>query len=464
MQKITTTVLVLGLFLLSIMACTVADDPEPSTNDQDSAEDQRIPASPKADDVQLLANVHFLRLREVMNYSMEALAEGELVLEDGCVRLKSVHGSNDLLIWPQRFKLSVEGGDIRISDDFGLSLSIGDEISIGGGQVPRDRAQTLVEHPIPEDCHGGHLWLIAEHPGYIQKLVGATSEDEDVDPATFDAMGYASHVGVSIEEAQRRLDLQSLAGYLDAELSAREGRTFAGLWIEHTPQYRIIVQFTQNAQETIALYVHNDELAEVIEVRTADASLAELREAQSEALEAIRAENILVESGIDIKANKVKIYVTERDLLDDAIGKGRIRLSDNVAIVTVPAMSQPDVDDWDLPPDIHFPQVREDGAVPTALLEGELTLEGGCLRVTRPSGFGHLLIWPQRFNLIVDGRDIRIIGDPGVSLSVGDEISIGGGEVPLRHLQTLVEEPIPSDCSGPYWLVGEVPTSPLVDP
>ena len=433
-------ILILGIVVLSMTACTEADGPElatnvhdpaedegisaspeadgqePSTSVQDPAEDERIPASPEADAPELLANVYFLRLREVMNASMAALDEGELVLEGGCIRLKSLHGSNDLLIWPQRFKLSVEGGDIRISDDSGVSLSIGDKISIGGGQVPRDHAQTLVEHPIPKECHGWHLWLIGEHPGSIQKLVRATSEDEDVDPAIWDAKGYASHVGVSLEEAQRRLELQSLAGDLNAELNDREGRTFAGLWIEHTPRYRIIVQFTQNAQETIALYVHSDELAEVIEVRTADASLAELREAQSEALEAIRAENILVESGIDIKANKVKIYVTERNRLDDAIESGKVRLPDNVDIVTVPAMSQLDADDWELPPDIHFPQVREDEAVPDALLEGELTLEGGCLRVTRPSGFGHLLIWPQRFKLSVDGRDIRIIGDPGVSI------------------------------------------------
>ena len=127
-----------------------------------------------------------------------------------------------------------------------------------------------------------------------------------------------------------------------------------------------------------------------------------------------------------------------------------------LGIVLLSMMACKEADAPELLTDIHFPQVREDGAVPTALLEGELTLEGGCLRVTRPSGFGHLLIWPQRFKLSVDGRDIRIIGDPGVSLSVGDKISIGGGEVPLYHLQTLVEQPVPSDCPGPYWLVGKV--------
>ena len=165
-----------------------------------------------------------------------------------------------------------------------------------------------------------------------------------MDPATFDTMEYASHVGVDFEEAERRLELQSLAGDLDAELSEHAGQTFAGLWIEHTPQFRIVVQFTQNAQDLIASYVNSDKLAEVIVVRTADVSLAELKEAQLEAMAAIKNENIAVESGIDVKAGKVQIYVVERDRLNAAIERGAIRLPDKTDIDTVSAMSQPNAD------------------------------------------------------------------------------------------------------------------------
>ena len=61
--------------------------------------------------------------------------------------------------------------------------------------------------------------------------------------------------------------------------------------------------------------------------------------------------------------------------------------------------------------------------------------------------------------MTVDGQDIRVIGESGdsdVSLPVGDEISIGGGEVSLAGFQT--KQPIPNDCPGPYGIVGEVPT------
>ena len=55
---------------------------------------------------------------------------------------------------------------------------------------------------------------------------------------------YAKRHGVTIDEARHRLKLQDVAGELDAELSIKEAETFAGLWIEHTPTFRVIVQFT----------------------------------------------------------------------------------------------------------------------------------------------------------------------------------------------------------------------------
>ena len=105
----------------------------------------------------------------------------------------------------------------------------------------------------------------------------------------------------------------------------------------------------------------------------------------------------------------------------------------------------------------HFPQMREDGDIMEALHVGELVLDNGCLRSRNIDGTDYLLIWPQRFELTVDGQDIRISDDSGVSLSVGQEIGFGGGEMPLDHLHTLVEQPVPNDCPGPYWIVGEIP-------
>ena len=109
------------------------------------------------------------------------------------------------------------------------------------------------------------------------------------------------------------------------------------------------------------------------------------------------------------------------------------------------------------PPVPHFPQVRE-GAVTEvmeALLEGELMLENGCLRAKKMNGTDYLLIWPPGFKLRVDGGEVRISDNTGISLAVGEEVRIGGGEVPLPFVQILVEQPLPRDCTGPYWIVGE---------
>jgi hypothetical protein len=60
-----------------------------------------------------------------------------------------------------------------------------------------------------------------------------------------DVEAYASSLNIDLDTAAHQLSLQELAGDLDAELSRKEADTYAGLWIQHSPQFRIIVQFTQ---------------------------------------------------------------------------------------------------------------------------------------------------------------------------------------------------------------------------
>ena len=188
-------------------------------------------------------------------------------------------------------------------------------------------------------------------------------------------------------------------------------------------------------------------------------SLAELREAQSAAMEAIGSANIPIESGIDIKAGRVKIYVAERDRLDDEIERGRVTLPDNVDFVTVPAMGQNEADGPESSTGPHFLQLREQSMVMEALHVGELVLENGCLRSRAVGGDSRLLIWPPRFKLTVDGGDIRVSDDSGVSLSVGEKIGFGGSEVPLARIEAMLEQPVPNDCPGPYWVIGEISAS-----
>ncbi|MCZ7380890.1 MAG: PLD nuclease N-terminal domain-containing protein [Candidatus Methanoperedens sp.] len=159
-------------------------------------------------------------------------------------------------------------------------------------------------------------------------------------PLLYDAQVYASVTGVSIEEALRRFQLQDIAGKLDAELSKNETGTFAGLWIEHTPEFRVIVAFTRDGEEIIKPYLkQHAELANIVDVRTANVSLANLQTDQANASSSVSASGIPVQSEIDVSENNVKLYVAKADKsrFDDALQRREIRLPDTVRVVTVEA-------------------------------------------------------------------------------------------------------------------------------
>ena len=97
-----------------------------------------------------------------------------------------------------------------------------------------------------------------------------------------------------------------------------------------------------------------------------------------------------------------------------------------------------------------------------ALLIGELVSENGCLRIRDIDGRdNYLLIWPNAAEMIADGQGVRVRDNSGASPSfhVGEEMEMGGGEAKFSHVQEIVRQPIPRDCPGPYWLVGEVSTT-----
>ncbi|MDD5615842.1 MAG: hypothetical protein PHH85_06525 [Candidatus Methanoperedens sp.] len=163
------------------------------------------------------------------------------------------------------------------------------------------------------------------------------------DALLFDAQGYASNTGVSVEEALRRFQLIDVAGKLGAELSKNETGTFAGLWVEHTPEFKFVVQFTRDSEEIIKPYLKKyPELADIVEMRTANVSLANLQKDQADASSSVNASGIHVQSEIDVHENSVKLYVAkaDRSRFDDILQRGEIRLPDTVRVITVEALAE----------------------------------------------------------------------------------------------------------------------------
>ncbi len=169
-----------------------------------------------------------------------------------------------------------------------------------------------------------------------QNIFYSGSEDN---AKTHDAKVYASDLEIDLDTAIHQLMLQDLAGNLAAELAVKEVDTFAGLWIQHTPQFRIFVQFTQFGKETIRSYIENGPLADIVDVRIAMVSLAELEAAQAAVLLNIRDLNIPIESGINVFQNRVELYVIKRSQFDTALQEARIQLPKHVTVITVNELS-----------------------------------------------------------------------------------------------------------------------------
>ena len=112
-------------------------------------------------------------------------------------------------------------------------------------------------------------------------------------------------------------------------------------------------------------------------------------------------------------------------------------------------------------PTVHFPQLRtRSAAFMEALLQGKLAVTEGCLRVIG-SGGSHMVIWQPDYFVNNNEGVIEILDRNGeVVARVGEEIRIGGGEVPLtEELKQLLREPLPERCGGPYWSMGELVSS-----
>ena len=168
---------------------------------------------------------------------------------------------------------------------------------------------------------------------------------QDTTPITTDALGmdaqsYAADFGVTIEEARRRLNLQDSVGLLDEGLTANESATFAGLWIQHEPEFRIVTRFTQGGATAVRSYVADGPLDGLVDVRTAAATLNELMTAQDSATAKAKGVGVPVESEIDVVGNRVKLFVVDKARLESSLAASGVQLPDEVDVVTVSELSQ----------------------------------------------------------------------------------------------------------------------------
>jgi hypothetical protein len=109
------------------------------------------------------------------------------------------------------------------------------------------------------------------------------------------------------------------------------------------------------------------------------------------------------------------------------------------------------------PQTIKYPTVYLD----TPSIKGKLILDHGCLRVSGVknlmAGDNFLLIWNPKFSTLSVQGVVQIIDSATgeILAKVDDYVVIGDGGTLKSPAWFWLKQPIPNECPGPYWLVGE---------
>jgi hypothetical protein len=277
-----------------------------------------------------------------------------------------------------------------------------------------------------------------------------------------DAQGYAEEYGISNDEAVSRLMLQDSIGELNAALTLSERDTFGGLWVEHAPQYRVVTRFTRDGENIIRPYIEKGPLADLVEVRPAKVTLAELEVELAQIAVALRELDFGVNASISVPENRVEIYVTDPAWFEGELQKANILLPAGAVLVPVEGQSAADIDICSAPPveGVAFPRqfpVEGERVTMAAEMIGDLVLEGGCLRVDSIYGEGSSLpIWPAEYSLQSEGDYLMVLDETGkVVAREGEEVYMSGGQGSIGAVPACVQDQMPADCTGPFWVVGD---------
>ena len=292
------------------------------------------------------------------------------------------------------------------------------------------------------------------------------------DPLVRDAASFAEAEGLSLEEAVRRMEFQETIGDIQPALMADLPDTYAGLWVENQPQYRIVIALTEGDEATIQPYVSGKAWADYVEVRPATYSLAELRAAQEEGSRVARQLNLTLSTAVDVKGNRVELMVGNPDLFQADLVAAGLDLPEAVTVVPIAADEPlPDTNEGVLLEaqtadgrTIYLPKQPPTAESMAALMEGELVEVNGCLRVTDEVYVdGFLVLWPYDADIRVAEDRIEVLNGAGQATArVGQPLRLGGGAMESSAAQTRLDEVIPGlplpNCPGPYWVAGELET------
>ncbi len=153
--------------------------------------------------------------------------------------------------------------------------------------------------------HAGNPFEAASFPAASRNGAAETP----VDALREDAAVYAATYGVSVDEALRRLQLQAAASELNTRLQASHPETFAGLSIEHQPEFRVVARFTRGGAQVLAGAVADPALARVAVAEHAAIPLVQLRRRAEAVYDRLRGRGIDAAVSVDVRANRPEVHV-----------------------------------------------------------------------------------------------------------------------------------------------------------
>lgn len=326
------------------------------------------------------------------------------------------------------------------------------------------------QKPLTETCPN----LTAEEIEAIENYNGEFSENA----------WYARAYCVSVEEAERRMEIQNRGaigprtepgpppdtapdvdpGSLQVLLHEKEPDTFAGLWIQHQPTYGVAVAFTRDAAATLAKYT-SDPI--YIPVERPGPTLIELRTTQHRMVELLQQMGInWYGAGSDITKGTVEIELGQSaDPIREAAARGEFDLPDYV-VFKEPApfpLPAPPIPAGDTRVK-SFPQFanRTDGGISTLVgvpdVPARLALRDRCLWLYPEGEEPKIAVWEQHEALDLTGPDRVAVMNRFSGAKV-----YADSDVVLMGLQpNEVEQPKNivgnEGCPGPYRVVrGIVP-------
>lgn len=291
---------------------------------------------------------------------------------------------------------------------------------------------------------------------------GSSLDTGSIDVNIRDAEIYAETYRVDLEEATRRLALQDEIGGLNAILLENEPETFAGLWLEHTPEFRVFARFTKNGERTLRNYTKGGSLEGLVEVVPAEISLVELQEELSTTSSALEKLSFNVVASLNVITNRVEVYVTDVDWFEKQLSQAGISLPEHTIMVLQPGTGAKKVDSCSQQPvaGIAFPRQKPVEGMRVSMaaeLIGLLHVEAGCLQVDSIYGDGSVVpIWPAEYSLQETEGVVQVLDENlRVVARVGEEVYMAGGFGSQDAAAKCEPQEASLSCSGPYWVVGD---------